>query len=163
MKHHPAIDPDYPAGVSAFRLLAAGARPKFSARAADLYRREGYDHLYHRGLALRHSNGDTGKYETFTYEATPELLAWARINLIFPSMTDALAKAGVDVKKAIKAYKISRAAEARQDRPKLFASSLGKGLHLTDRERTDLDLLSWTTNTADYVTAWCRANHLKGA
>lgn len=161
MKLHPAIDPDYPAGVAAFRQLAIGARPTFRAGSFHIYAREGYDHLYYRGLALRHSNGETGKYETFTYEATQALRDWAKCNQI--RMTFAEALTGMDVERAIKSYKLSRSAEQRQDRTKLFASSLGKGLALTDAQRADLDHLSWTTNTADYVAAWCRVNHLKGA
>jgi hypothetical protein len=68
---------------------------------------------------------------------------------------------GIDIKKAITSLKLSRAGHQRQDRTKLFAGSLGKGLYLTDAQRTALDQLGWTTNTADYVAAWCRANHLK--
>jgi hypothetical protein len=99
MSIHPAIDPDYPAAIAAMRQLCNGARPSFRANSSGIYQREGYDHLYFRGLALRHSNGETGKYETFTYVATEALLLWAidqRQQVI--SFDEALAK--IDVKKA---------------------------------------------------------------
>lgn len=77
------------------------------------------------------------------------------------SFQQAFEARGIDPKKAIANLKRSRSGELRQDRPKLFASALGKGLYLTDQQRADLDQLSWTTSTQDYVAAWCRANHLK--
>ena len=99
MKTHPAIDADYPAAIAAQRQLIIGARPSFRANGHGLYGREGYDHLYYRGLALRHSNGETGKYETFTYVATEALLLWAwEQNQKVISIDEALAK--IDVKKA---------------------------------------------------------------
>ena len=49
------------------------------------------------------------------------------------TIKEAIAKAGIDEKKAISSLKRSRAGAQRADRPKVFASSLGKGLYLTDQ------------------------------
>jgi hypothetical protein len=122
MKLHPAIDPDYPAGVSAFRQLAAGAKPVFRANHYALYHREGFDHCYYRGLCLRHSNGETGKYETYTYEATPELLQWARDNLIYPTVRELLGRCGINEKNEIRNWRRRDRTAQQADRPKGFPS-----------------------------------------
>lgn len=112
MNIHPAIDPDYPTAVAALRQLANGARPVFRANGHSLYGREGYDHLYYRGLALRHSNGETGKYEEYTYVATEALLLWAwEQNQRVISFDDALAK--IDVKAARAKFSAQRRADRR--------------------------------------------------
>ncbi len=161
---HPTIDKDYPAGVSAFRQLIAGARPTFHANSWDLYKREGYDHLYFRGLALRHSNGETGKYETYTYEATQELLLWAKHN-VRPTFDVVIAKRGIDERREIRNLRRrSRYAEQSdcyRGFPSVKRSAPVKLLDVTtgtlneDGEFSSPGLTQW------YVAEYCRINGLR--
>lgn len=139
MNTHPAIDPDYPAGIAAMRQLCCGARPSFRANYFDLYKREGYDHLYFRGLALRHSNGESGKYETFTYEATPELLLWARTNVL-KTFDEVLA--GRDVAKEIRNLK----RRARYDQNTVCARSVPSSSDVNHRVLVELQSPLGTCN-----------------
>lgn len=170
MKLHPALDSDYPAGVSAFRQLVAGARPVFRAGASALYVREGFDHLYYRGLALRHSNGESGKYETFTYEATPALRQWARDNLVFPTVRELLGRHGINEANEIRNWRRRERYAQQLDRPKVFPTRASLGHRLLveaqapdgltvndDGEASGKGLTAW------YVQEFCRANCLKGA
>lgn len=170
MKLHPAIDPDYPAGVSAFRQLTAGARPTFRANYYDLYKREGFDHLYYRGLALRHSDGGTGKYETFTYEATKELLLWAKYNQIRPQLREMIGRCGLNERNEIRNLKRRARYAEQQDRPKVFPTIVEvrhrvmveaqapDGITCNDdNEASGKGLTAW------YVREFCRLNNLKGA
>lgn len=77
------------------------------------------------------------------------------------SFQEALIAKGINEKKAITSLKLSRAGQQRSDRKKFFARSLSDGTPLTHKQRVDLDALSWTTDPALYVAAWCRANNLK--
>lgn len=167
MKLHPAIVPDYPAGVAAFRQLVIGAKPVFRAGSWDYYRREGYDHCYGRGLCLRHSNGETGKYETFTYVATPELLQWARDNLIYPPIRELLGRCGINERNEIRNWRRRDRYAQLQDRSKGFPSlrksapndllKIGPGVTVTeDGEVSSKGLTQW------YVAEFCRINGLKG-
>lgn len=153
---HPAIDKDYPAGVAAYRQLVAGARPVFRANHYDLYRREGFDHLYFRGLALRHSNGETGKYETFTYEATPALLAWASGN-VTRTFDELIAKAGIDAKTAIR--NLRRRLRYQDVTPRAFPNirnSLAAPTTVNeDGDFSSPGLTDW------YVQEFCKLNGLK--
>lgn len=167
MKLHPALDADYPAGVSAFRQLTAGAKVTFQADHYALYHREGFDHIYYRGLAMRHSNGGTGKYEAFTYEATPELLQWAREHLIFPTCSELISRCGLNEKNEIRNWKRRDRYAQQQDRTKSFPSlrksapnallKVGPGVTVTEEgEVSSKALTDW------YVAEFCRLNTLKG-
>ena len=157
------IDREYPAGLSAFRQLVAGARPTFQAGGYSIYAREGYDHLYYRGLALRHSNGETGKYETFTYEASPELKAWAATHTC-KSLDQALA--GRDIKKEIRNLR-RRARYSETARYALAVPSIDSvkeqlktapGITTNeDGEFSSRSLTDW------YVAEFCTINHLRRA
>lgn len=165
MKLHPALDPDYPAGVSAYRQLVIGARPTFRAGSC-----EGYDHLYYRGLALRHSNGETGKYETYTYEATPALLLWAKCNNVRPTVRELIGRCGLNEKNEIRNWKRRDRYAQQQDRPKgypsvkdvqhrvLVEAQAPDGLTINEEgEVSGKGLTQW------YVQQYCQINKLKGA
>ena len=86
-----------------------------------------------------------------------------------PSFDQAIASRGIDAKRAIS--NLRRRANYHQslDRPKFFSDTKAGEVscyspYLGDRYRKsaeqDLDTIKHTTDTADYVGAWCRLNHL---
>lgn len=77
------------------------------------------------------------------------------------TLSEAIAKAGIDEKKAVAALKRSGRHLSKRDRPKFFASSVGKAAIMTNQQRRDRDALSWLTDTQRYVETWCRLNRLK--
>lgn len=139
MNIHPAIGSDEIDVWNACRqLMRPGAKVTVSNYSWESVKKGHFDCLYFRGLALRHSNGATGKYETFTYTPTEQLLAWARQqDLLRVSFDDALK--GRDVKNEIRNLMRRARYAQQQDRPKSFAKS----------------------PPDDYVADWCQRNHLK--
>jgi hypothetical protein len=160
------ISIDSPSAIAAFRQLALGARPSFPAGGHFIYQREGYDSLYYRGWALRHSNGKTGKYEQYTYEASDTLRAWAATQSL-RTFDDALA--GCDTAKEIRNLRRRqrRAETATYARPvpsvasvqhQLLVEAQGPGVTVNeDGEASSRGLTAW------YVREFCRLNSLKVA
>lgn len=166
MNIHPAIDAKEIDVWNACRqLMLPGARVEVTNYSWQSIKRDAFDSLYHRGLANRQSNGDTGKYETFTYTPTEELLAWARQqDLLRASFDDALK--GRDVKNEVRNLcRRARYAEQR-DRAKFFADASTTDLYVgrhprPDEASRDLAIVKNPPSTEAYVAAWCRLNGLK--
>lgn len=168
MNIHPAIDAKELDVWNACRqLMLPGARVEVSNYSWQSIKRDAFDCLYFRGLALRHSNGATGKYETFTYTPTEQLLAWAcQQDLLRASFDDALK--GRDVKNEIRNLRRRARYAQQQDRTKYFAfadtsvAALYVGRHLwPDEASRDMATVKNPPSTEAYVTAWCRLNGLK--
>lgn len=138
MKTHPAISDDEIDVWNACRQIQyPGAKVTVSNYSWESSKKGHFDSLFFRGLALRHSNGATGKYETFTYTPTEKLLAWARQHdLLRASFDDALK--GRDVKNEIRNLRRRARYAQQQDRGKVFPKS-----------------------TENYVAEFCRLNNLK--
>ena len=85
-----------------------------------------------------------------------------------PTLAEAIARKGLDEKHEISLLRRRARYAKRQDRPKVFASTpnhliSGYGYPANHNPARDRDLLSWCTNTTEYVAAWTRLNHLKEA
>lgn len=87
------------------------------------------------------------------------------------TFTEAIAKRGLDEKHQIRLARRRDRYHQQQDRPKCFATDRTTYLYTgywsreytADNASRDLATIQQTTSTADYVAAWCRLNHLKGA
>lgn len=166
-KHHPAIGNDEIDVWNACRQIQyPGAKVTVSNYSWESVKKGHFDSLYFRGLALRHSNGESGKYETFTYTPTEQLLAWARQqDLQRASFTDALQ--GRDVAKEIRNLRRRARYAMTAESPRSFPSPRDVQHQILieaqsplataneDGQFSSRGLTDW------YVSAWCRANHLK--
>ena len=87
------------------------------------------------------------------------------------TFTEAIAKRGIDEKHQIRLARRRDRYHQQQDRPKCFATDRTAYLYTgywsreytADNASRDLATIQQPTSTADYVAAWCRLNHLKGA
>lgn len=127
--------------------------------------RPSFDHLWARGYADRHSNGEVGAAEAFTYVGTEKLLLWHYDQMRRRvSFDEALAK--IDVPKRRAKYFRDRRKEREHKRsipaPKalqhqLLVEAQGPGLTVNeDGEFSSRGLTDW------YVRQFCQANDLKG-
>lgn len=143
------------------RQLCAGAHIKDRNMAAFALssRRQTLDNLYHQGWAERHSNGESGKYETFTFVATAKLREWAHQQGLDRKTFDQ-ALVLIDVKKARARYMAERRAE-REHRPvvpDIKQQALGPLATVNeDGEFSSRSLTDW------YVREFERINHLVAA
>ena len=119
--------------------------------------------LEQRPPALRHSNGESGKYETFTYVPTEKLLAWARQHdLLRASFDDALK--GRDVQKELRNLRRRARYAEQQDRVKHWPGDpLPSGYTYPTGSEVGAQhkILNSTTDPAAYAKAWAVLNHLK--
>jgi hypothetical protein len=83
------INPDDTYIVSAWRRLAVAKRIT-----AERHNEAAFNSIYRSGLALRHSNGETGKYERFTYVLSTLAEEWLAANGKRPTLAEALEKMG---------------------------------------------------------------------
>lgn len=167
MNIHPAINADEIDVWNACRqLMLRGARVEVTNYSWHSIKRDAFDSFDARGLANRQSNSETGKYEMFIYTPTEKLLAWAREqDLLRVSFSDALQ--GRDVAKEVRNLRrrARYAMTAAPPRSFLAAKDVQHRILIEaqsplataneDGQFSSRGLTDW------YVSAWCRANHLK--
>lgn len=167
MNIHPAIDPKELDVWNACRqLMLPGARVEVTNYSWQAIKRDAFDCLYFSGLALRHSNGATGKYETFTYTPTEQLLAWAcQQDLLRASFDDALK--GRDVKNEIRNLRRRARYAEQQDRAKFFPKDTEVKHRVLVESQSPLSSINQEGDfsspgmTQWYVAEFCRLNGLK--
>ena len=164
MKIHPAISDDEVHVWNACRqLMFPGARVEVSNYSWESHKKASFDPLYYRGLALRHSNGETGKYEMFAYVPTEKLLVWARQqDLLRASFNDALK--GRDVQKELRNLRRRARYAEQRDRPKHWPGDpLPSGYTYPTGSEVEAQhkILNSTTDPAAYTRSWAFLNHLK--
>lgn len=166
-KHHPAIgDDEFEVWDACCQLQYPGAKVTVSNYSRERNKKDRFDSLYFRGLALRHSNGGSGKYETFTYTPTEQLLAWARQQDSHrASFDDALQ--GRDVARELRNLRRRARHAMTAASPRSFPSPRDVQHQILieaqsplataneDGQFSSRGLTDW------YVSAWCRANSLK--
>ena len=81
------------------------------------------------------------------------------------SLSEAAAERGIDVQRAIRNLKQRARYALHLDRPKCFPDQSTISTYTwhrnPDQASRDLATLRNTTSTAEYVSIWCRLNHLK--
>lgn len=150
------------------RQLCIGARPKVQASSFWGDRdREALEHLYCHGYAERHSNGESGKWETYTYVATAKLLDWARQQDVARCTFDQ-ALERIDAKKARAKFAAQRREERRITRAypsirdvshRVIVEAQAPGGVTINEE----DEVSGKGLTQWYVDQYCRLNNLRSA
>lgn len=156
MKLPPSIHPDDHHVVSAWRRLCASTR-----HTQERYADGDFYALSVRGLALRHSNGETGKYERFTYVLSAEAEEWLAAHPISQTFSQVMEKMGAEaVKKAKRKWSAQQGVARRHAR--IFPTGNESGrpdpTHINeDGEYSGLALTQW------YTARYCALNHLKGA
>lgn len=164
MNKHPAIADDELEVWAAFRQLAApGAKVTVSNYSWESYKKNNFDSLYHRGLALRHSNGESGKYETFTYVPSRQLLEW-QAEQDAKAVTFAEALQGKDVQRELRNLRRRARYAEQQDRVKHWPGDpLPSGYTYPTGSEVEAQykILNSTTDPAAYAKAWAVLNHLK--
>jgi len=156
MKLPPSIHPDEFRTVSAWHHLAVAKRIT-----AERYETAYFESLYHRGLALRHSNGETGKYERFTYVLSTAAEEWLAAHPISQTFSQVMEKMGAEAVKKARA-KFLRQQRESHSHVRIFPTGNESGrpdpTHINeDGEYSGLALTQW------YTARYCALNHLKGA
>lgn len=140
--------------IAAWRHLAAAKRVR-----AERYEQDTFALLYYRGLALRHSDGGTGKYETFTYVLSAAAEEWLATHQITVTFSQVLEKMGPDaVKTAKRRWSAQQSAARRHFRRFPTGNEAGRPDPTyvnEDGEYSGLALTRW------YVAKFCALNHLK--
>jgi hypothetical protein len=155
MKLPPQINPDDQSVVSAWRRLAIAKRIT-----AERCNRDAFDSLYRRGLAMRHSNGETGKYETFTFVLSTAAEEWLATNGKRPTFSEALEKMGAEAVKKAKRKWSAQQSYYRHCNTRHFPTGNESDRPCptyvnADGEYSGLALTQW------YVAKFCALNNLK--
>lgn len=166
MNIHPTIgDDEIDVWLACRQLMLPGARVEVTNYSWQSVKRDAFDSLYHRGLANRQGNGETGKYEMFIYTPTEKLLAWARQQDLLRASFDDVLK-GRDVKNELRNLRRRARYAEQRDRARYFADTSTTDLYVGRHPRPDeasreLAIVKNPPSTEAYVAAWCRLNRLK--